>query len=708
MINTSIKYIEILKKHRGLAVFSFLLVLICTFGFTKLQDTVYQTSAEIYIVPKPLTVTGNAYVFTDYDYRMLNNQIEILKSDKVAVLAHQYLEKNHPEIIQRYNLSDVGLQNSVHVDKKADASVLAVNFVSKADGDHRQDLRTMLAGYITAYKDYLKESNSRKASDEVGFLEEQLADAEKNLEEESISLQTFHSNNQSYNIDAEINQMIMSKSRLNEQAKTLAAEIQARQEKVVMAKKQLPAEAEYINFLARIERDAEASQLRKNIVTLEAEKAEWSSKITDAHPKMKAYNAELDRLNDLLGSRLNTFGRQYKDDLGPINAKDLATSSNFDLALATDVIKDQIDLETLKAKYSAFRNAINQIGDDLSDVPEKKLAYAERKVRFEMAQDKVKLLQKRLDEAKILEAVSADFTSIEILKEPEVPGMPLRPNLPKNMTAALLLGLCFSLFAVFVRASMDKSLAWPFQLNGIVAKEEEEGIAGSQVFELPKLPSRRAFGQMMESTNFTVPEAYKRVIIHLENQAKLAGARKVGIVPVSNVPDGNITSALLGLYMTELSNKMVLIDTDHSKHSVTNLVASLGLPISTGIEQGPGLSDYLEDQVDDFVDVIYPLGKTVYGSFIPVGSPMHQTGFQFSNKNLAQLDEHLSPNYNFVLFTTTSIQKSFDAVAVGRTLDGVFLLVHPNMTTLDQVNAAYNELKSVGCNILGILYQPVK
>ena len=72
------------------------------------------------------------------------------------------------------------------------------------------------------------------------------------------------------------------------------------------------------------------------------------------------------------------------------------------------------------------------------------------------------------------------------------------------------------------------------------------------------------------------------------------------------------------------------------------------------------------------------------------------------------MDEYLSPNYNFVLFTTTSIQKSFDAVAVGRTLDGVFLLVHPNMTTIDQVNAAYNELKAVGCNILGILYQPVK
>lgn len=705
MINTGTKYIEILKKHFPMAVFSFLLVVACTFGFTKFQDKVYQTAAEIYIVPKPLTVTGNAYVFTDYDYRMLNNQIEILKSDKVSSLAFNYLKDKHPEFVEKYGLTPTGVQNSIFVDKKADASVLTINMTSKAEP---KDLVSLLNGYIHAYKIYLKESNSRKASDEVGFLEEQLADAEKSLEEESVALQTFHAENQTYNIDSEINQMIMSQSRMNEQTKTLSAEIQARQEKVTMSKKQLPASAEYINFLARIERDPEASQLRKNIVNLEAEKAEWSSKITDAHPKMQAYNQELSRLNDLLDVRLSTFGRQYKDDLGPIKSKDIATSSNFDLALATDIMKDQIDLETLKAKYNAFRTAVNQIGDELSDVPEKKLAYAERKVRFEMAQDKVKILRKRLDESKILEAVSANFTSIEILKDPEVPYLPLRPNMPKNMTAAVLLGLCASVFFVFLRASMDKTLAWPFQLNGIAAKEEEHGVHGSQVFELPKLPSRKAFAGMMESTNFAVPEAYKRVIIHLENQAKISGARKVGIVPVSNVPDGNITSALLGLYMTELSNKMVLIDTDHSKHSVTNLVASLGLPISTGVEQGPGLSDYLEDQVEDFVDVIYPLGKTVYGSFIPVGSPMHQTGFQFSNKNLAMLDEHLSPNYNFVLYTTTSIQKSFDAVAVGRTLDGVFLLVHPNMTKLDQVNSAYQELKSVGCNILGILYQPMK
>ena len=105
------------------------------------------------------------------------------------------------------------------------------------------------------------------------------------------------------------------------------------------------------------------------------------------------------------------------------------------------------------------------------------------------------------------------------------------------------------------------------------------------------------------------------------------------------------------------------------------------------IEQGPGLSEYLEGQVEDFVDVIYPLGKTVYGSFIPNGHPQ-EAGFQFSHKNLTQLEANLSPNYNFVLYGLTPIEHSYDSIAVGRTLDGVLLVLKPGQTRLGAARQA--------------------
>src|SRR5262249_10166242 len=156
----------------------------------------------------------------------------------------------------------------------------------------------------------------------------------------------------------------------------------------------------------------------------------------------------------------------------------------------------------------------------------------------------------------------------------------------------------------------------------------------------------------------------------LENLSKKEQVRRIGVIPISPFGECNITTIALGLYLTELSNKMVLIDTDYSNYSLTRLIGSMRLPMSGAVESGPGLSDYLNGDVDDFVDIIYPLGKTVYGSFIPAGRPIHEAGFQFSHKNLGQLEANLSPNYNFVLYSLSSLEKSFDSIAVSRTLDG--------------------------------------
>ena len=348
---------------------------------------------------------------------------------------------------------------------------------------------------------------------------------------------------------------------------------------------------------------------------------------------------------------------------------------------------------------------MSQITDKLKNVPEKKLAYAELKTRFDMAQDKYILLQKRLDEAQILEEVSK-LERIDVIKEAGIPGRPIKPDWNKNLTAGVMLGICFALFAVFVRASMDKTLLWPFQLHGMI--EDSPVTTNAAVFDLPTLPSKAACAQMMDKTNFAVPEPYKRLVIHLENLSKKEQVRRIGVIPVSPFAECNITTIALGLYLTELSNKMVLIDTDYSNNALTRLIGRLGLPVSSGIENGPGLSDYLSGDAEDFVDIIYPLGKTVYGSFIPAGRPIHEAGFQFSHKNLGQLEANLSPNYNFVLYSLSSLEKSFDSIAVGRTLDGVLLLVHPGITQLEQVNRAIVELESIGCPLLGIMYQPIE
>lgn len=694
------KFLEILWHHKWFALGLFAVVMGVVSFVTFTLPKVYEVDAEISIEPKPSSVTGVMGQLAENDVRLINNQIEILRSDEMATRAAKALLKKrglNPDkkenAAQVYGLKSQ-LQAGLSIYKKEYTSVLNLRYTST--GDPKELTRT-LTTYLEAYQLWLRDMNSDKSKKEREFLADQLEKAELAFAKHAQALKDFQAEHKTYNMDTQVNQMLSQQNRMDDQLQALGVEIAATASKVQQSKKHLPASPEYVSFLSRLERDSQTRQIRDDIIKVESEKAEWSSKITDAHPKMIAYNQELDRLNAMLQDRLQEFGA---DAARAYNSNPLKYGSGFDSSLANEVVSNQIALDALRAKRAVLVADIGQVGDALSGVPDQQLAYQELKNKFELVQDRVKGLQKRLDEAILMEEVSSNFTKVDVLKKPKTPSAPIRPNTNKNLMAAVLLGVCFSLFAVFVRSTADRTFRWPFQVFGLL----DENM-GESVFILPKSPSKTAFRQMMEKSNFSVPEPYKRLIIHLENLSKQDQVRRIGVIPVAPTADTNIATVSLGLYLTELSNKMMLIDTDYTSHSITCLISRLNLPMSTGIDEGPGLSDYLNGDVEDFVDIIYPLGKTVYGSFIPSGDERQDSGFQFSHKNLGQLEASLSPSYNFVLYSLSSVEASYDAIAVSRTLDGVFLLAQPGYTSLDQIRAAMRELEAVNCRLLGILIQ---
>ncbi len=692
MVQAKIRYLDILWFHRWFALTMFVLVVVFALAVSLPQPKFYRVSSEIYIEPKPSTVTGASISLSDSDYRQLNNQIEILGSDEVAEKAVGLI---HDKL--KLDINKSALQGGLGIRKKEYTSVIALTLELPAKPEN---VKRIMDLYLEAYQEKLTEMNSDKATKERKFLEKELATSHKQLAAATEAMRDFQSQNQAYNLDVQTGQLLQMAGRLDEQVKSLDADIAAARRQIATARQHLPASPEYLNLIARIERDPEAGDLRKQIVSLEAERAEWSSKLTDAHPKMIAYAREMDRLQSMLDKRLETFAKSFNQKL-PANGG-LPTGSTLDFSIAGEIINNQIKLEAMRAREGTLAAAQNEVMAMLHDVPKQAVDYFALKNAVDLAQDKVQVLQKRLDEATLMENVSQSFTKVEVLKKPVTPAAPVRPDFKRLVTVAGLFGLCLALFSVFIRATLDRTLRWPFQVKGMLADEEEKTI-----FTTPAFTGKAELSGMLEKTNFTVPEPYKRLIIHLENLAKYENVRRIGIIPVSSFEDCNMTTVALSLYLTELSNKMVLIDTDFSRTSVTSLIRSLRLPVSAAIAEGPGLSDYLSGEAEDFIDIVYPLGKTVYGSLIPSGEPIQDTGFQFSHRNLAQLEENLSPNYNFVVYSLPAIEKSYDSIAVGRTLDGVILLTYPGLTSLDEIQQAIRELEAVNTRVLGMVVQPL-
>jgi len=723
MVQAKAKIKEILWHYRWFALIIFVSVLATGYVGFRMQPKVYGVSADIYVEPRPGTVTGESSMNAgDNDYRQINNQVEILGSDRVASKAADYIGE---ELGPKYLIDERRLAKMITITKKEFSSVITLEMSSSYQP---RALLTIMQQYLRAYEDALEIINSDKSSRERDFLAKQLEVAQGELDHASARLRDFEAENSAYNMDTQVNQMLQIASGLDEQAKVLNADIEATRQEVITAQKMLPATPEYVNLMSRIERDPEANELRKRIVGLEAEKAEWGSKVTESHPKMGVYSRELEHLNHLLDQRLAVFnttlqssalrgtvpsgsvshsdeshlsaGKAIKDVKDSKEAKEgekITTGSTMDANLAEELVKNRIRLDSLQAKERALVNAHEEVSAQLKAMPQQVVQYAALKNNYDMSQDKVRVLQKRLDDASLMQEVSKRFTKVEVLKNPVLPTEPLRPNLMKNMTAAALLGFCLALFSVYIRCTVDPTFRWSFQLNG---------LREPNIFQLDPAPTRKAFGQGFQHGTIGAPDSYKRLMVHLESLAQSEGIRRVGILPVGQCVERGMPAVTLASALTEAGHKVALLDVDFTVCSLSRLIEGLEIPISAALSNGPGLSDYLAGYTEDFVDIIYPLGKSIYGSLIPAGSLVDSAGLPVSRRSWELLEESLSPNYSFVFYSLPAISESYDAVAVSLALDGVLLLVYPGLTRQDQIQQSIQELKNVGARLLGIVVQP--
>ncbi len=691
MVQAKAKYRQILWHYRWLAIAIFVAVLLMGYVGFRMQPKVYGVSADIYVEPRPGTVTGESSMSaSDDDFRQINNQVEILGSDRVANKAADYVGQHMGSYLV---VDGAQMARMITITKKEFSSVITLELSSSQPP---QVVLVLIQEYLRAYQDVLEAINSDKSSREREFLAKQLELAQTELSHTSDKLRDFESKNAAYNMDVQVNQMLGLASGLDEQAKMLQADIQATSQEILSSQQALPVSPEYVNLMARIERDPEASELRKRIVQMETEKAEWGSKVTELHPKMGVYTRELQRLHQLLNQRLAVFSTAFRG-VSEKNGSKLTTGSTLDASLAENLLKTRIKLDALRAKEKALIEAHADVTEKLKAMPQQVVEYASLKNNYDMAQEKVRLLQKRLDDASLMQEVSKSFTKVEVLKNPVVPKEPLRPNLTKNMTASALLGFCLALFSVYVRCALDHTFRWPFQLNG---------LREPNVFILESCPSRDAFAHRLEQGTIGAPDSYKRLMVHLESLAQNDNLRRVGLLPVGGTDVRGIPAVTLALSLTEAGHKVALLDVDFTPQSVSCLMESLGLPISAALQHGPGLSDYLAGDTEDFVDIIYPLGKSVYGSFIPAGSPIEGAGLHVSRRSWDHLESSLSPNYNFVFYSLPAIQESYDAVAVSLAMDGVLLLVYPGHSFQEQIQQSMQELKTVGVHVLGIIVQP--
>jgi capsular exopolysaccharide synthesis family protein len=313
------------------------------------------------------------------------------------------------------------------------------------------------------------------------------------------------------------------------------------------------------------------------------------------------------------------------------------------------------------------------------------------------------LLQK-LKEASL--AAGLNSSNIRIIDQARVPLFPARPNVPRNMMFALLLGLVGGVAIAFALEAVDTTVRTPEQAQSVSGlpvmaiiplKAEVTAIKGqassARLLLAPKQGSSRAAALVTYlEPQSEISEAYRT----LRTSILLSTAKQPPQVLVftSALPqDGKtMTSVNIAFIMAKQSKRVLLVDADLRRPSVHK---------AFGIRPPLGLSNVLSGGAK-WQDVVQPTMEP--NLFLIASGPLPPHPSELLGSGLMQeLIREWRKDYDHIIVDSPPVLSVTDAVLLAVQADAVTLVVRSGQTTIGAVRNASDLLLNLKAPLRGIV-----
>lgn len=492
-----------------------------------------------------------------------------------------------------------------------------------------------------------------EAMSTVAFLEDQVEDTRRDLERVEAELQSYREGQQIVALGAEAEAQVSRlaslqarRTQLEAERSTLAtllAEIEAGE-----------GAADYrrlASFPTFFSNDAIAQLLVKLIET-EQTRTDLLSRFTASHPDVVALETRIDQLEAQLGS----IGRNY-------------------LASLSDQV---IALDTVLAGFGA----------ELERIPEREIIAARIGRQVDMLGQLYTVLQTRLKEAQVNEAI--DDSSVRIVERAIEPLRPVSPRPALAVGMALLLGLVLGLILAFVRAYLDRRLDSSDRIDALyglptMARIPALGLDNGR-------EGRAAALVTLNEAGSVAAESFRLLRTNVGLLRGRLGADDIVITSPSSGEGKSITAANLAIALAQGGVSTVLVDAD------------MRAPVQHaqfGIQRTPGLSECL--LADGLVDGTLrptPLDALVV---LPAGRRPPNPAELLDSPAIDRLLAALRDRFDAVVLDAPPILSATDSALLAPRTDGVILVVRAGKSEKDAIAAAIERVRQVGGNLLGMV-----
>jgi exopolysaccharide transport family protein len=368
-------------------------------------------------------------------------------------------------------------------------------------------------------------------------------------------------------------------------------------------------------------------------------------------------------------------------------------------------------VDHLKGRYLAalqrenmLRGAFEKQKQEANKLNESAIEYSILKRDLDSNRTLYEGLLEKLKEAGVTAGLRSN--NFRIIDAARVPTGPSEPNIPRNLSFALVLGIISGLGLAFLLENMDNTVRTPEQATalsglpslGMIPLGSKSGNHGPTGKRLALTSSKEAVETVTQvRPQSQMAESYRalRTSLLLSN---LGAPPKVIMVTSARPQEGKTTTSInTAIVLAQKGVRVLLIDADLRRPSVHK---TLGMGPRSGLSNVLTGSATLQQTI-----TTSPMLPNLF--IMPAGTPPPNPAELLASSNMRDLIAELRGMYDHIVIDTPPTLSVTDAVVLSPRADATVLVIRSSQTTKQALRRARDILMQVNAHVAGVLLNAV-
>ncbi|HEY9734985.1 MAG TPA: polysaccharide biosynthesis tyrosine autokinase [Trichocoleus sp.] len=683
------RYWLVLKRRWLPALTIFVATIVAAGYYGARQKPSYEAEGRLLIEPDRSTnltgfgtALGQPQTLTPYGGNPLATQADIVTS--LPVLEETIRELNLRDDDGQL-VSPAALKRKLAVTPAEEADIISVQYASEDPREASGIVNQVMNSYVR----FNVSMNRSEATAAREFVERQIPKAAADVETAAEALRQFKSRNQVVALEVETTATVEAINELNTQINTTRASLADAETRAANLRAQVGMPVEQALQMETLSQVPGIQQALTDLQTVQTELTNERTRYTSNHPTVRTLERQEAALQNLLRTRVSeVLNVDVNVSPGDLQMSDLSRDLTGQLAQA------EIDRLSAVSQIQALAQARNAYIQRSQTFPTLEKQQLELQQRLDAATTAYEALLNSLQEVQLAE--SQTVGSARIIEAALLPTESTGQSLPLFLAGGAVAGVLAAVATAFLLDLIDKS---------VKTVKDAEGLLGYTLLGL--IPRFSAAAD--EPSSLTVADSFSpRIVAMRSNQPFICGAYQMlqanlkfissdkplrSIVITSSVEQEGKSEvcANLAATMAQAGKQVLLVDADMrapSQHHLWNVLNTVGL---SHVLVGEG----------DLNRALIPVAENL--TLLPSGVIPPNPLALLDSERMASLISSLAQQFDYVIFDTPPLVGAADSAVLGKSADGILMVVRPRHVDSASLMAAKSLISRSGANVLGFI-----